>query len=231
MLTALLLAAAASTGVPAVDLIEPATLHAYQPVELAITGRGFSADCKVLIGTTGRMVPVRHDRVDDTEIRVRLTAGYGPNPPRRQVVVDCGRNRRSAPSMIEIVSGSPKEPETPLPAEHVPIGPTDGSEAPVITTLDPANVGAGRIITLTIMGSGFDDGAEVEIFANSNAGSSRNPAYEMVRFPADVASDTVLLVDLDRGFAPSPRLRQVAVVNPNGKTSAPVYLEIKRSSP
>ena len=47
MFTALLLAAAATSGFPTVDLIEPATIQAYQPVELTITGSGFDADCRV----------------------------------------------------------------------------------------------------------------------------------------------------------------------------------------
>jgi hypothetical protein len=231
MLATLLLAAAAAAGVPSVDRVEPSTLEAYRPVELTIVGGGFSPECRVLIGAPGRLAPVRHELVGDGEIRVHLTAGYGPDPARRQVVVECGRNFRSVPVAIEIVRGKTEEAEPAPPAERAAAEPRVDSEIPTVTRLEPAAIDAGQVFTLTVMGGGFVDGAEVEIFANSHAGSSHPPAYEMLRFAAEVASDTVLLVDLDRGFAASPRLRQVVVINPDGGTSAPVYLEIKRSSP
>lgn len=239
MISALFLAAAASSGFPTVDLVEPATIQAYQPVELTITGSGFNADCRVLMGTAGRMVPVRHEVVNNGEIRVRLTAGFGPDPPRRQLTIECGRNRRSPPVSIEITRHSIEDStgpvhrsiEDPHMDESANAETVGSHEAPTVDQLDPPWISAGQVTTLTIMGTGFGDGTEVEIFANRHAGSSRNPVYEMLRFSADVASDTVLLVDLERGFAPSPRLRQVVVVNPDGRTSAPVYLEIKRRSP
>jgi hypothetical protein len=232
MLTTLLLIAAASTGIPSVDRVEPSTLAAYQPTELTITGTDFGPDCRVLIGAAGRLVPVRHELTGSGEILVRLTSGYGPNPPRRQLIVDCGRNRRSRPFTLEIARGGAREIETPRPREgEIDHRPTTPTGTPTITGLDPSIVPAAEALTLTVMGTGFGQGAEVEIFANSNAGTSHTPAYEMLRFPTEVASDTVLLVDLDRGFAPSPRLRRVAVINPDGATSPPVYLSIQRRMP
>jgi len=104
-------------------------------------------------------------------------------------------------------------------------------DAPRLLSLDPPTVAAGESLTLTVMGAHFRDGAKVEVLANANAGTSREPDYRTVPFPSDFASDTVLLVDFDRGFAASPKLRSVTVVNPDGSRSPPLYLGITRSLP
>jgi hypothetical protein len=230
----LLIAAAllAVSGASATAVV-PDIIEAYRPAELTITGRGFDDGCRVLVGPRGRMVEVAHELVDATEIRVRLAAGYPPTPAERQLVVDCGPGRRSAPLAIRIVPAlSPEaEPESPgpqPPAENPELG---AGAPPSVTSLEPAAVDAGRPFTLTVLGAGFADGAVVEVFANRNAGSSADPAYEMVRFPAELASSTVLLVDFERGFAAAPRLRQLVVVNPDGAASSPAYLRIQRSVP
>jgi hypothetical protein len=229
VLTSLILAAAATTGLPMVVAVEPAVITAYRSAELVIRGSGFGPDCRTLIGAGGRFVPVKHELVDGSEIHVRLAAGYGPDPARREIVVECGPGRRSRPFPIEVVRRAEETLDDPSPApaeqQAVDVG------AVKVTGVDPETIVAGEIVTLTIMGLGFSDGAEVEIYANRNAGTSRTPIYDMLRFPAEVASDTVLLVDLDRGFAPSPRLRRLTVVNPDGGASAPVYLEIQRRMP
>jgi hypothetical protein len=59
-----------------------------------------------------------------------------------------------------------------------------------------------------------------------NAGTASPPRYEMREFAAEVLSPTVLTVQLDRGFAPMPRQRTLAVVNPGGAASAPLFLEV-----
>jgi flavodoxin len=80
-------------------------------------------------------------------------------------------------------------------------------------------------------GKDFAAGAVAKILANVNAGTSRAPQYEMKQFDTEVLSDTVLTVELDRGFAPSPRLRTVVVVNPDGGESTPLILTVIRRQP
>lgn len=239
----LLLLVAQTAGVPVVGAIDPPTVAPYQPAELTIRGEGFEAGCRVLIGVPGRLVPVRCEIEDPSAIRVHLTAGLSPDPPTRHVVVDCGRGRRSA--MLPLTVATTDEAEdraepdndrasvAPPPTEEndKPSSATAAGTPPRITSLDPATALSGEPFTLTLMGENFRDGAEVEVLANTHAGTSRDPEYRALAFPAELASDTVLLVDFDRGFAASPRLRSVTVVNPDGGRSPPLYLKITRSLP
>lgn len=230
---ALLLAALQALGPPVIDEVEPDVLEPYRAAKLSVRGTGFDDGCRVLLGVPGRMVPVRSECLDDGEIRVELTAGYGPHPAERQLLVDCGRGQRSAPVTIRVVAEPAPVAEEVLdePEQDDEIVVPSAGDAPRLAGLDPASIPAGQPLTLTVIGEGFQDGARVEVFANAHAGSSAPPAYRMVRFEAEVASEEVLLVDFDRGFAPSPRLRQVVVVNPDGAASAPLYLEIQRREP
>ncbi|HSL17294.1 MAG TPA: hypothetical protein VLB51_05245 [Methylomirabilota bacterium] len=233
MVSQLALLALFAVDAVSVSAVVPNTLEAYRPAQLTISGEGFDDSCRVLIGTPGRMVPVAHELLGATEIRVRLASGYGPTPARRQLVVECGPRRRSSPVAIRIVVAPGEDAVLPTPAPSSPDespSPVEGSP-PSVASLEPATVGAGLLFTLTVIGEGFADGAIVEVFANRNAGSSADPSYEMVRFPAELASDSVLLVDFDRGFAAAPRLRQLVVVNPDGAVSSPAYLRIQRSVP
>lgn len=216
-----------------VSAVVPDTLEAYRPAQLTISGEGFDDSCRVLIGARGRMVPVAHELVGATEIRVRLASGYGPSPARRQLVVECGPRRRSSPVGLRIIVGPERVagPPSPDPSSPDEIPSPVAGSPPSVASLEPSTIGAGRSFTLTVFGEGFTEGTVVEVFANRNAGSSADPSYEMVRFPAELASDTVLLVDFDRGFAAAPRLRQLVVVNPDGTASSPVYLRIQRSVP
>lgn len=187
------------------------------------------------------MVPVRSEVEEASLIRVHLTAGLSPQPGSRLVVVDCGPGRRSgtltltvAATEDEQVGGRPDIDSVPGPV----IGETEESSsdgapgvAPKLVSLDPATAPAGEAFTLTLMGANFREGAQVEVLVNANAGTSRQPDYRPVPFTSEFASDTVLLVDFDRGFAASPRLRSVAVVNPDGGRSPPLYLGITRSLP
>jgi hypothetical protein len=234
MIGLLLLAALQAVGPPVVDEVEPDVLEPYRPARLSVRGTGFDDGCRVLLGVPGRMVPVKSELTGSEEIRVELTAGYGPHPAERQLEVDCGHGRRSAPIRIRIGAEQAPVPEE-VPPDDADQGDeifeTSAGEPPRVAGLDPATVAVGQPLTLTVTGEGFRDGAQVEVFANAHAGSSVPPVYRMVAFEAEFASDTVLLVDFDRGFAPSPRLRQVVVVNPDGTASAPLYLEIQRRQP
>jgi hypothetical protein len=233
---ALLLLATQIAAAPVATSIEPSTVVPYRPARLAIHGEGFEKGCRVLLGVPGRLVPVRSEVVEADEIHVQLTAGLSPEPTARQIVVDCGRGRRSEMLVLTVAEEmpGPEEDQDPQPGtldepetETAPAG----GEPPQIHTLDPPIVTAGEPLTLTVMGANFSDGATVEVFANANAGTSRQPEYRSVPFSAEFASDTVLLVDFDRGFAASPRQRSIAVVNPDGGRSPPLYLEITRSLP
>lgn len=237
----LLLLAVQAAGLPVAASIEPEAIVAYRPVELTVHGEGFEAGCRVLIGVPGRLVPVRSEIEDESVIRVHLPAGLSPEPETRKVVVDCGRGNRTG-MLTLTVADTAEEDSTNVPSSTNVTGAatTDTAEVsvdntpavtPRLVSLDPAEAPAGEPFTLTLMGSNFLEGAEVEIFANANAGTSRQPDYRPVQFPAEFASDTVLLVDFDRGFAPSPKLRSVTVVNPDGGHSPPLFLGITRSLP
>jgi hypothetical protein len=174
--------------------------------------------------------------VDQTEIRVRLTAGLSPQPANRRIVVECGKGRRSGMLTLAVEKAEPQphdESVADAAVEEPGEEPTSAAhgEAPRINSLEPPTVTAGEPLTLTVMGVNFREGATVEVFANANAGTSREPDYRAVPFPVEVASDTVLLVDFDRGFAPSPKQRSVTVVNADGTRSPPLFLGITRSLP
>jgi hypothetical protein len=218
---------------PAVTAVEPPHLVAYRPADLVVRGEAFSPACRVLLGVPGRMVPVAADFVDETELHVELKAGFGPEPATRLLVVDCGAGVRTEPFELAVL----RRPPTPAPADEVSEDEAAvGEEQPPVNAppralaLDPARITAGEPLLLTVTGEAFAEGAVVRVLANAAAGNAQPPLYEMVDFPADYESQRVLLVDFDRGFAPSPRLRRVVVVNPDGASSAPLFLEIVRRS-
>jgi hypothetical protein len=218
---------------PAVTAVEPPYLVAYRSADLVVRGQGFSTGCRVLLGVPGRMVPVAVDFVDETRLHVELKAGFGPEPATRLLVVDCGAGVRTEPFELVVMRRAP----TPAPAEEQvedEVAAGDGeaaaNEPPRALALDPARISAGEPLLLTVTGEDFADGAVVRVLANAAAGTAEPPLYEMVDFPAEYESQRVLLVDFDRGFAPSPRLRRVVVVNPDGASSAPLFLEIVRRS-
>ncbi|MFH1176187.1 MAG: hypothetical protein V1750_02175, partial [Acidobacteriota bacterium] len=102
---------------------------------------------------------------------------------------------------------------------------------PVVTRVDPAELEAGRPVTLTVTGESFAEGVVVRILANRNAGNSMKPVYEMRVFQPERLSETVLVLDIDRGFSPNPRLRSLVVANPDGAESAPLFLNVIRRMP
>jgi len=239
-MTALLLilaAAQSGAGAPVAAAVRPEVLIPYRPAQLTVSGEGFAPDCRVLIGTPGKLVPVRSRVASDSEIVVELSAGYGPNPARRQLVVDCGDGGRSAPLWLTIggeggsslaaesIQNVVRQDSLPASADAAQ------SEIPRVLRLDPGTIVAGEPFTLTVVGEAFQEGATVEALANIHAGTSRQPEYRSVGFPTEFASDTVLIVDFDRGFAPSPRLRSITVVNPDGGRSPPMYVEVTRRLP
>ncbi len=148
MTAALLILAMAqsATGAPIAAAVSPEVLAAYRPAQLTIAGGGFVADCRVLIGTPGKLVPVRSRVISDSEIVVELTAGYGPNPARRQVVVACGAGGRSDPLWltVEAEGGPPAtDPTGDLVADGSPDSSSDDSpaEQPRVLSLDPGTLG------------------------------------------------------------------------------------------
>jgi len=238
MLAAVLVAAGLLQASAAVQVtaVEPAVVPAYAPVEVSVRGSGFGPGCRVLLGAPGKLLEVPVEVVDGELIRVRLRLGLGPRPPRRLLVVRCDgvstpphelRVERQSPSATPAAAADPgvAASEPPVPAVM------EGGEPPAIDRIDPPELAAWSTETLTVHGAGFAAGSLVKILANRNAGTSRPPLYEMVPFTAEVLSDTVLTVALDRGFAPVPRLRPVVVVNPDGGESAPVFLAVARRSP
>lgn len=239
MLSGLLLALAlqgspeAAIGVISLD---PASIHPYEPAVIEITGKGLKPSCRVMIDKQRRFVPVKTEFVDESRVRAVLSNGLGPEPSSRRLVVRCGRER-SAPLELRIVAGQTKPEGHDGPSEAAESGQAidqvvKGDAQPVtIDRLDPEGVVAGEVFTLTLTGTGFQQGATVEVLANANAGTSRVPQYESLSFDAEVASDTVLIVDFERGFAASPQLRSVVVKNPDGGESLPAYFKILRRSP
>lgn len=227
--------AQASVAAPVASSVSPDVLAPYRPAQLAIQGEGFDRDCRVLIGPPGKLIPVRSEAVSDSEIVVNLSAGYGPTPQRRQLIVDCAGRARSEPLWLTIAAGDDVDSAEAEPGQAAPSpDPTAGEftgELPRVVRLDPGTIAAGEPFTLTVVGDAFQEGATVEALANANAGTSRQPEYRSIAFPTEFASDTVLIVDFDRGFAPSPRVRSITVVNPDGGRSPPMYLEVTRRMP
>ena len=230
-LAAALVPAPAPTGAGgvAVHALEPDPLPPLTPAVLTVRGEGFAATCRVLLGPEGRLLQVPAETVDAGTIAVRLPLGLPPSPP-RQLVVDCGAAGSSPPVTVHVGRARPTAAAAPLeagPGAAAAAAPTPAvGEPPALERVDPLAVEAGRPETLTVVGRGFVDGATVRILANVNAGTSSPPRYEMRPFAAQVLSPTVLVVELDRGFSPSPRLRPLAVVNPGGAESAPLFLEV-----
>jgi hypothetical protein len=219
--------------------LEPESVAAFAPVTLTLHGEGFTRDCHVMLGVPGRMVPVQATLVGADTLTVELRLGLGPQPPRRQVVVDCGGGRVTpslpltvAPPAAHALSG---EQPALVPTESAPQGSSEAVAAPAtapgVERLEPAELPAGQAGILTVFGRDFAAGAVVKILANVNAGTSRAPQYEMKQFDTEVLSDTVLTVQFDRGFAPSPRLRTVVVVNPGSGESTPLILAVTRRQP
>ncbi len=215
--------------------IEPVSIEPYQPVVLDVAGSGFSPSCKVMIEKRGRFVPVKTEYVDTNMLRAVLTAGLGPEPALRSLAVKCGRDRSVKLDLHVVAVAKPEQAVLPDQrddsSEKKDAAPLISGEPAVVNILDPASVAAGEVFTLTLMGRGFVMGATVEVVANANAGTSHSPRYEKVEFEAEFASESVLIVDFARGFAPSPRIRKVIVRNPDGSESLPAYLKIKRRSP
>lgn len=227
--------AQASAAAPVASSVSPDVLAPYRPAQLTIQGAGFDDGCRVLIGPPGKLIPVRSEAVSDSEIVVNLPAGYGPSPQRRQLIVDCAGGARSEPLWLTIAAGGdvrPAEADDGHAAPGTDPAPGDVTgEPPRVLRLDPGAIAAGEPFTLTVVGEAFQEGAVVQVLANANAGTSRQPEYRSIAFPTELASDTVLIVDFDRGLAPSPRLREIVVVNPDGGRSPPMYLEVTRRMP
>lgn len=219
--------------------LEPESIPAFSPVTLTLHGEGFTRDCRVMLGVPGRMVPVPAQLVGADTLTVDLRLGLGPQPARRQVVVDCGSGRVTPPLplAVEPPAARTSRGERPVSAsvESAPPAPTEAvvvrATAPALERLEPAELPAGQAGIITVFGKDFAAGAVAKILANVNAGTSRAPQYEMKQFDTEVLSDTVLTVELDRGFAPSPRLRTVVVVNPDGGESTPLILTVIRRQP
>lgn len=229
----LVLLSVVSGSPPSVVSVEPARIVAYRPAQLTVTGNGFSSSCRVLIGPSGRLTPVHAEHVDEQTIRVDLRLGYGPTPRTRWLVVECPDRGRSRAFELTVVR-SGEDPSSQSQRIGGPSGDLDdsgeASERPVVLALDPERAPGGEVFSLTLRGTGFCDGTRVRVLANSVAGTSQSPTYEMVEFEAEFVSPRVIVVDFDRGFAPSPGLRSVVAVNPEGAVSAPLYLEIGRGS-
>lgn len=219
--------------------LEPESIQAFAAATLTLHGEGFTRDCRVLLGIPGRMVPVPARLVGADTLTVELRLGLGPNPARRQIAVDCGGGRVTPPLplAIEPPAARTNRGERPVSAsaESAPPAPTEAiaapATAPVVERLEPTEILAGQAGIITVFGKDFAADAVAKILANVNAGTSRAPQYEMKQFDTEVLSDTVLTVELDRGFAPSPRLRTVVVVNPDGGESTPLILTVTRRQP
>ncbi len=225
------LAALPATAQPAARSVTPRTVAPYAPVTLRIAGSGFLPGCRVMLDRGLRFAPVATTVLGEDAIEVRLPAGLPPRPAVRRLVVDCG-GARSRPLTLHVSKSRPAAgtpPAAPTAPEQKEAPPVQ--DTPVLQALDPAEVPAGEPFTLTLTGSGFEEGAVVQVLANVHAGSSAAPEYRPRRFPAERLSDSVLLVDFERGFAPEPALRPVTVVNPSGAASAPLFLRITRRSP
>src|SRR3972149_5632229 len=148
---------------PVLRSLEPESITAFAPVTLTLHGEGFTRDCRVMLGVPGRMVPVPATLVGADTLTVDLRLGLGPQPARRQVMVDCGGGRVTPPLPL---AGAPPDAragrgERPVSAfaESAPPAPTEavvaGTTAPAIERLEPSELPAGQAGIITVFCKDF----------------------------------------------------------------------------
>jgi hypothetical protein len=235
----LLAAMARAMAAPEVTLIElttvePAILAAYTPATLVLRGSGFVAGAQVFIesGTADRFLAYAPLALSAEGCEVDLRLGFGPVPSERRIYIRNPDGTQSLPLRLR-VGLSPATPPTSLPelpATERATTPDDSAvptgEAPTIRELRPSALPSGRPVEMEILGSGFANGAKVEVTVNLLAGSSRMPEYGARLFAADWLDEGELAVAFDRGFHPSPGVRHLVVVNPDGRRSGVALLRI-----
>jgi hypothetical protein len=219
-------ATAAGAQAAALELVavEPAALVAYAPATLVLRGAGFAAGAQVYIesGAVDRFVAFTPTVLVADRCEIALRLGFGPVPSQRRLYLRNPDGSRSAELRIRI---------DPAPARPVEVGPqvTPGNpdepadrpsaDAPSIRELRPEALPAGRPVELEILGTGFAAGAKVELTVNLHAGTSRMPEYGVRLFAAEWLAESELAVAFDRGFHSTPGVRNLVVVNPDGRRS------------
>lgn len=211
--------------------VEPAILAAYTPATLVLRGSGFVAGAQVFIesGATDRFLAYAPLALSAEGCEVELRLGFGPVPSERRIYIRNPDGAQSLPLRLR-VGLSPTTPPTSSPETARATTPDDSAvptgEAPAIRELRPSALPSGRPVEMEILGSGFADGAKVELTVNLLAGSSRMPEYGARLFAADWLDEGELAVAFDRGFHPSPGVRHLVVVNPDGRRSGVALLRI-----
>jgi hypothetical protein len=228
LLPAALAAAAGGAAELSLSHLEPSVIPPYEAVTLRLIGRGFEAGAEVLIegSASGRYVRHRPSRVTAELCEIELPLGFGPRPAERRVSLRNPNGDQTAPLVLQIRGPQKAARGEPAAAEEPP-PPPEGAVRPRILDLRPPGVAAGRPFFLQVRGSGFADGAAIEVTANRNAGSTRLPDYGPRAFVAEWIDAELLEVDFDRGFYPIPGVRDVVVVNPDGGRSNPASLHIQ----
>jgi hypothetical protein len=224
LLFSLLAGGDAAVDDPRITNLNPSVFEAFTPLVLELEGGKFIEGSAIYIETSqpGRFIKYEPDSLTSERITLRLSIGFGLRPKTRDLYVETEDGCRSNLVQIQMVpKGSLAEEEATTDSEQV----ADLLEAseqlllPVIHQLQPDRILLAQPLSLLIIGEGFVEGAEVWIMVNNNIATAKAPVYRFMSFACEYLADTLLQVDLAKGFYSDPQQRELYVVNPDGGKS------------
>jgi hypothetical protein len=208
--------------------IEPGTVEAFGPFTLILKGEGFSEDTVVMIQTSrgDKYLKYKPVFISSEELQLNMRSGFGLNPRQRKMYVSNSFGSSNTATMQIVPKGSLQEEEQEPELQNGQPAIGEIGIKPVISELQPASILVGQPFELLIIGENFQEDATALVEANVNAGTARNPEYQLREFEVEYLADTMLLLKFDRGFAPKPENRQILIENPDGGRSAPLSLAV-----
>ncbi len=221
---------------PELASLEPASVPARTAFSLVLNGAGFDGSTVILVeaGQAGRYLRRTPAERSAERLVVEFPLGLPPVPRERAILVEAASGERSLALTLTIGEVRDGAEET-VPAEEEISGgnwdeetqpDTAAAGGPAIREIRPAAIPAGRALLLEVFGEGFSESSKVWILANLHAGTSRLPDYGLREFPVYFIDQELVEVELDRGFAPNPGVRDVIVEDAEGRRSAPAVLRI-----
>jgi hypothetical protein len=208
---------------PSLLSLEPDAVLPYQPLTLRLVGRGFRVGATVYVEGSlgGRFLPYQPVAVEEETLEVELPLGFAPTPRERGVCVKNPGGSTSSTLQLRVGELAARETTGAPAAESGETLAPASPGVPSIREIRPSSVPPGSPVLLEIYGSGFTDGARVELTVNLRAGSTELPEYAPKAFEAEWIDQGLLELELQRGFYPVPAARDLVVVNPDGSRSEP----------